>query len=187
MITFAYSDNSQAVAKSLAGFQDAMADQAPALGEIADDFREMVARQFASEGRAEGMPWAARHHPSVPSSLRRGSAKRGVVKARPGQALYRMVTGQAQGLPLLVRTGALRDSLTRKGAAGHVEELDRQTLSIGSRLSYALFHQLGTRRMAARPIVVLSDARGAKWTAIIRGAIETQSALLGAKELGGGK
>lgn len=174
MVTFAYADNSEAVAKSLGEFQEAMADQAPALGQIADDFRELVAEQFATEGRAAGAAWAVR-------------ARRGGPRGRPGQTPYQLAQGPAQGLPLLVRTGALRDSLTRPGAAGRVEQMDRQTLSIGSRLPYALFHQTGTRRMAARPIIVLNDERTAKWTGFVRGVIEEKTALLGAKELGGPK
>jgi phage gpG-like protein len=166
MITFAYSDNSEAVEKSLAGFQAALADESSALGEVADDFGEMVAEQFASEGRAQGTPWAPR---KLPSSLSRGGAKRRVVRASTA--------------PLLVRTGVLRDSLTRRGAAGHVEEMDQQTLSVGSRLPYAIFHQLGTRRMSARPLIVLSDTRSARWSEFVRNAIEEKTALLGAKEL----
>jgi phage gpG-like protein len=77
----------------------------------------------------------------------------------------------------------LRDSLTRRGAAGHVEEMDQQTLSVGSRLPYAIFHQLGTRRMSARPLIVLSDTRSARWSEFVRNAIEEKTALLGAKEL----
>jgi len=164
MITFAYSDNSEAVEKSLAGFQAALADESSALGEVADDFREMVAEQFATEGRAEGTPWAARK------------------SARVGADGVRPLRGERRS-PLLVRTGALRDSLTRRGAAGHVEEMDRQTLSVGSRLPYAIFHQLGTRRMPARPLIVLSDTRSARWSEFVRNAIEEKTALLAAKEL----
>jgi phage gpG-like protein len=166
MITFTYSDNSEAVEKSLAGFQAALADEASALGEVADDFREMVAEQFATEGRAGGTPWA----PVAPRS-RRGT---GVPP----------VNTRRMRVPL-VRTGALRDSLTRKGAAGSMEDTDGQTLSIGSRLPYAIFHQFGTRQMPARPLIVLSDARSAKWAEFVRRAIEEKTHLLGAKELGG--
>ena len=87
--------------------------------------------------------------------------------------------------PLLVRTGALRDSLTTPGAAGSVEELDGGSLTLGTRLPYAMFLQLGTRRMPARPLIVLSDERSQRWTEIISSAIEEKTALLGTKELGG--
>lgn len=171
MIQFTYDINSDHVERVLSHFQDALADNAPALREIADDFREMVAKQFASAGRAEGTPWAPR--------------RRGGPRGRPGQA--RLPDGQAQGLPLLVRTGALRDSLTTSGAAGSVEELDGGLLTLGARVPYALFHQLGTRHMQARPLIVLSDARSQRWTEIVRRTIEDKTVLLGAKELGATK
>jgi len=167
MIAFTYADNSEAVSKALAGFEEALADNAPALREIADDFREMVAQLFSSEGRAGGTPWPARK--SV------GTARR---VARTGRSITS---------PLLVRTGALRDSLIGLGAAGNVEEIDEGSLTLGTRVPYAIFHQLGTRRMPARPIIVLSDARTERWTEIVRSAIEEKTALLGAKELGGEK
>ena len=60
MIAFTYADNSDSISRALQSFEDALADNAPALAAVADDFREMVAQQFASEGRAEGTPWPAR-------------------------------------------------------------------------------------------------------------------------------
>ena len=43
MIQFTYTDNSEAVDKALANFQSSLADEAPALQAIADDFRAMIA------------------------------------------------------------------------------------------------------------------------------------------------
>jgi len=172
MITFAYADNSETVTKSLANFAAAISDQGEALREIADDFREMMAERFASEGRAEGTPWAERKSRSRVGAVRpsTGSGPRAKPRGEP---------------PLLIRTGALRDSLTRRGAAGSFEELDETTLALGSRMPYAIFHQLGTRHMPARPLIVLTEARAAKWTEVVRGAIERRTTLLGLKELGG--
>jgi phage gpG-like protein len=175
MIEFTYTINSKPVEKALGNFQASLADQSPALRRIAGDFREMIDRQFATEGRAEGTPWAPRPHPSVPSSVRRGGAKRGVVNTRPGAQ---------HAAPLLIRTGALLRSLTGRGAAGHVEQLDDHSLAIGTSLPYALFHQTGTRRMPARPIIVLSGARSERWVEIVRRNIEEKSLLLGARDLG---
>ena len=160
MIEFTYSINSKPVEKALGNFQASLADQSPALARVADDFREMIARQFSSEGRTEGTPWP----PLAPSTLRR----------RPGKA----------GGPILQSTGALLRSLTAPGAAGHVEQLEAQSLAIGTSLPYALFHQTGTRRMPARPIIVLSGARSERWVEIVRGGIEEKALLLGAKTLG---
>jgi phage gpG-like protein len=159
MIEFSYAVNSESVDEALEGFQESLADQQPALAAIADDFREMIAEQFASQGGAEGTPWA----PLAPSTLRRRRASPSILYA----------------------TGALLRSLTEPGAAGHVAELEDQSLTLGTRLPYALYHQTGTRRLPARPIIVLSEARAERWTEIVRREIEGSTELLGTRELGG--
>lgn len=158
MIEFTYAVNSEPVENALATFQESLAEQSPALRRIADDFRAMMARQFATEGWAEGTPWAER----APSTLRRRRASTSI----------------------LYETGALLRSLTEPGAAGHVEELEGYSLTLGSRLPYARYHQTGTRRMPARPLIVLSGARVERWTEIVRRSLEEKTLLLGAKELG---
>jgi phage gpG-like protein len=166
--------NSEPVEQALRAFQDSLMDQAPALTEIADDFRAMIAEQFASEGRAGGTPWAA----LAPSTVRR---------RRSGT--------------LLNVTGALLSSLRDVGAAGHVEEADGQTLTLGSRLPYAMYHQTGTgvgfgqtympvrvkgqRGMPMRPLIVLTPDRVERWTELVQQALEKKTLLLGPKQLGG--
>lgn len=159
MITFTYADNSETVEKALEAFESALADNRPALAEIADDFREMISEQFATEGRAGGTPWA-------PLALRTLRRRRGA------------------GSTILYSTGALERSFLDPLAAGRVEELEEQSLTLGSNLPYARYHQTGTRRMPARPIVVLSGARSERWMEIVRRGIEEKTLLLGAKELG---
>jgi phage gpG-like protein len=158
MIQFTYAVNSEPVENALATFEEALAEQSPELMSIADDFREMIAQQFASEGLAEGTPWAA----LAPSTLRHRRASTSI----------------------LYQTGALLRSLTEPGAAGHVEELEGYSITLGSQLPYASYHQNGTRRMPARPIIVLSGTRAERWTEIVRQEIEQKALLLGAKELG---
>lgn len=158
MIEFSYAMNAESVEDALGAFQESLVDQAPALAQIADDFREMMARQFASQGSAEGTPWA----PLAPSTLRRRRTSPSILYA----------------------TGALLRSLTEPGAAGHVEELEDQSLTLGSGLPYALYHQTGTRRLPARPLIVLSGTRAERWTEIVRRGLEEKTLLLGAKELG---
>ena len=159
MIQFTYTLNSEPVENALAAFGESLADQAPALASVADDFREMIAQQFASEGRAEGTPW-----PELsPATLRRRHAS----------------------TPILYKTGALLRSLREPGAAGHVEELEGYSLTLGSRLPYAVYHQTGTRRLPARPIIVLSGARSERWAEIVRQQIAEKTLLLGPMQLGG--
>jgi len=85
MIQFSYDINSDQVERALAGFQGALADNAPALREIADDFREMIAQQFASEGQAEGTPWAARKTSRQPQTWRKAAMSAPALVARTGR------------------------------------------------------------------------------------------------------
>jgi phage gpG-like protein len=135
----------------------------------------MVTEQFASEGRAGGTPWAA----LAPSTARR----------------------RRTGTSLLNVTGALLASLTDAGAPGHVEETDGQTLTLGSRLPYAIYHQTGTgtgygqtflpghtkgqRGMPMRPLIVLTPDRAEHWAELVREQLVGNTPLLGTKELAG--
>lgn len=172
---FNYELNSEPVTKALESFEASLADNSPALKLIADDFREMITEQFATEGRAGGTPWAA----LAPSSAR----------------------GRRAGSTILNSTGALLASFTDSGAAGHFEEADGESITLGSRLSYAMFHQTGAGRGAgqsslapsrgqgrglpARPIIVLSDERTGRWVEILAQSLHDKAVLLGGKELGG--
>lgn len=189
MIDFTSTANSEGIARVLENFQASLADNSRALAGVADDARQMIVEQFATEGAAGGTPWA----PLAPSTLRRsGGARAGI----------------------LYVTGALFGSLTDKGAPGHVEELGSQSLLFGSRLPYAIFHQTGTgigygqttvarrsqspagsrsgrkaagpgrgRALPMRPLIVVTDARAERWTEIVRAGIEQKALALGAKEL----
>jgi phage gpG-like protein len=172
-MTFTADLNSETVRQALRALQDSLADQSPALREIADDFRAMMAEQFASEGRAGGTPWA----PLAPSTARR---------RRSGA--------------LLNVTGALLSSLRDVGAPRHVEQIDRQTLTLGSSLPYAMYHQTGAgagygqthmparvkgqRGMPMRPLIVLTPDRVERWTGLVQQALEEKTPLLGPKQLG---
>jgi phage gpG-like protein len=162
MINLSYAMNSEDVLRNLSNFQDSLADNSDALAAVADDLRQMIAEQFATEGAAGGTPWA----PLATSTLRKSR------RARSG---------------ILNLTGALLGSLTDPGAPGHVEQTDSGQLLFGSTLPYAGFHQTGTRRMPARPIIVLSGDATARWLEIVRNSIEEKVALLGTWELGGTK
>lgn len=165
--------------RALENFQVSLADNSAALAAIADDLREMVSQQFATEGRAGGTPWAE----LAPSTLRRSRRRRAGI---------------------LYSTGALLGSLRAIGAPGHLEELDRQSLLFGSRLPYALFHQTGTgigfgqtqlpvgrgrkpsgrgRALPMRPLIVMTEARAERWVEFVRTSLQEKTVLLGTKEL----
>jgi phage gpG-like protein len=60
------------------------------------------------------------------------------------------------GQKILSLTGALRESLTARGA-GAIYVATAQELNIGTSIHYAKYHQTGTSRMPARPPVDLND------------------------------
>jgi phage gpG-like protein len=162
MMNFSFNTNSQTVLGGLTDFQDSLADNTSALAAVADDLREMIGEQFSTEGAAGGTPWS----PLATSTLRKSRGLRSGI---------------------LDLTGALKGSLTDPGAPGHVETTDGQQLLFGSELPYANFHQVGTRRMTARPIIVLTPDRITRWVEIVSGQIEEKTVLLGTGELGGRK
>jgi hypothetical protein len=59
----------------------------------------------------------------------------------------------------LVRTGALKASLSRRGAPHQVLERTDSELTIGTTRQGAIHHQRGTKRMPARPPIDPSDAQ----------------------------
>ena len=107
-----------------------------ALTEAAAELRHRLVLQFESEGSAYGARWLPR-------------------KARDKDLPHR---------PLLFRTGRLKRSFTDPESPDHREQIeteaDRPSLLFASRVLYATFHQWGTRRMPARPILtpeILTD------------------------------
>jgi phage gpG-like protein len=60
---------------------------------------------------------------------------------------------------ILIRSGALFSSWTQKQDPDHIEEIDGDTLTFGSSLDYAAYHQTGSGRgLPARPITITEDA-----------------------------
>jgi phage gpG-like protein len=183
MNDFQVSINSDALDRTLENFQASLADNSPGLVAVADDLREMIAQQFATEGAAGGTPWA----PLAPSTLRK-----------------------RRGLGILNSTGALLGSLVDVGAPGHVEETDGQQLLFGSELPYAVFHQTGAgiglgqlqlsgltrkskrsagpgrgRALPMRPLIVATEDRTAKWVELFRAQFDARVPVLGTAQLSG--
>lgn len=61
-----------------------------------------------------------------------------------------------EGDGILVRTGAMRESFTRKGSKYNVFKRSGNTLDVGSKIPYAHFHQQGTAFHPVRPIVFMT-------------------------------
>lgn len=74
--------------------------------------------------------------------------------------------------PLLVKSGRMKDSYLNVGDRDNVNEQTALTLSYGSKNPYAGFHETGTSRLPARPVVSdLSDAFNARVVSYIDGYI----------------
>jgi phage gpG-like protein len=168
------STNSQDVQKELEDFQASLGDFSGALTSIAEDFGQMVAEQFATQGESGGTGWAD----LAPSTRRR---KRG-------------------GGGILYDTGVLLRSLVDPEAPGHVETGGKLSLTIGTDLPYAMFHQTGAgwglgqaslpptprhgHGVPMRPILVLTADHQKRWVGFVLRQIQSEARTLGLAELG---
>jgi phage gpG-like protein len=134
-------------ALQLERFLDILADDVDnfkdAFKEMADDFRETEENIFNSSGAFEGnSAWAP---------------------LKPGYASLKAL--KVGNKPILTYKGDLRKSLSTRGS-GHVERITKDTLEIGTRDKKAIFHQRGTRKMAQRKVVDLTDPQKRRWVRI---------------------
>ena len=121
--------------RGIARFADGVADYRPVWAFVADDFYSQIGRQFRSEGVAGGEKW---------------------------EALTAAYSGWKEahfpGKPILERTGELLDSLTDPNSPNAVRIEERKSLTLGSSVPYAIYHQTGTKNMPARPEIQLTEA-----------------------------
>lgn len=89
-------------------------------------FYRMVQQDFLLEGGGSGASWA----PLSPAYQQWKSAR-------------------GFGNRILVRSGALKASLSGPAAAGAIFHANADSLEVGTSVPYALFHQLGTARRGA--------------------------------------
>jgi len=135
--------------RAIRGLEDIPQDLSPVFEMISEDFRKTEAEQFEKEGSHEGnQKWADL------------SPKYAIVKAFKWGAV-----------PILTASGKMRDSLTVKGAEGHVNDITAQVMTIGTDIGYAIFHQMGTYKMPARKPIELSDKQKTRWGRITRTAL----------------
>ena len=109
--------------------------------DIGADFHEMEARQFDSEGGYGGTPWAPL------------SKNYAAWKAR-----------NFPGNQILVLSGQLKESLIE----GDADIIEAMHAFYGTRLPVASFHQFGTSRMPARPVVFMTDEDLTRWTKLVQ-------------------
>lgn len=103
-----------------------------------DAIRLGFQENFSAESAGSGAKWQALAPSTVRERLRLGYGAR----------------------PILVRSGSLLNSLM--GGTDSVEEFstsnDGWVLSVGTKNKYAIFHELGTSKMPARPFIEISQS-----------------------------
>ena len=120
-------------------------DPRPALEDVRKDFFDVERGWFDSEGRGS---WA----PLSKATLRSKPMGRGI----------------------LVRTGALRSSLTSAGARYGYNRINRATLFVGTTHPAAEFHEAGAPRanLPRRELIGVDEQDIERWTGIIGKYIE---------------
>ena len=112
----------------LTRFEDRVQDAAPAFDAMADHVVTMNQRQFDGQGTYYGGGWSAL------------SPKYAAWKAK-----------QRPGASILVFDGTLRESLTERPFG--VDEITNKSMTVGTGVEHAKYHQDGTDKMPARPIL----------------------------------
>jgi phage gpG-like protein len=119
-----------AMARGVARFTEGLADYRPLWGAIEDDFYAAEQEQFRTEGAGMALHWTA---------LSASYAK--------------WKETHFPGRLILERTGDLRHSLTDRRDPNALCIEERETLTLGTNIPFAIFHQQGTSKMPARPVM----------------------------------
>lgn len=136
---------------ALTGIEHRLIDLVPAYEAIAAAFRRIEQRRFDSEGPG----WAELAASTVAQRERLGIGGSHPILSRKG------IVDRGR------RGGQLRTSLTTKGAKNSVVRPEVDGLFVGTADPVAKYHQEGTAKMPARPLVDLNEADAAVFGGII--------------------
>lgn len=128
---------SREIDRTLTRITHDITDAGPLWQSLANRFATLEAQQFATEGIAAG----------------------GWEPLSPRYAAWK--ARKYPGAPILTRTGKLRRSLTVRPFG--IERITPDSMTIGTDIPYATYHQHGTARMPARPIVAMTEATRRDW------------------------
>jgi len=122
--------------RGIARFSEGVADYRPIWPVIEDDFYAQEQAQFKAEGAEGGEKWQA---------------------LSPEYAGWK--AAQYPGTRVLERTGDLERSLTKAGDPNGVRIEARKTLTLGSKIPYAIYHQSIQPRkvLPRRPEIMLTE------------------------------
>lgn len=119
------------------------ADLRPAFLRVIEDFQAGERALFETQGRSEGLDWP----PIRPDTIRRHPERLGPMEM----------------------TGALKRSLTRRGAKYSIRKIEADMLTVGTRDPVSNLHQHkrpGSRN-PRRPVLFVSKERGSRWIDIL--------------------
>lgn len=134
----------------LVGLAERAENLTPVFRAWAKDFNRIEMEQFDTRGGRGGMPWAPLARGTVMYKLRKG-----------------------QNPAALRATDQLYNSLTKWPAKRAVRRVGKGVFEIGTMDEKAGFHQGGTRRMPARPIVVLTKEDRLRWLEMLNLYVST--------------
>lgn len=112
----------------LTKLQDRVQDAEPVFQAMADHVRTMNQKQFDKQGAYYGSSWS----PLTPKYARWKA------KVRPGKKILEF-------------DGLLRESLTQRPFG--VDEITSKSMTVGTEVDYATYHQNGTKHMPARELL----------------------------------
>lgn len=130
-------------------------DLRPAWPLIAEEFYRIEEEQFDSQG-ARVNQWAELSH---------------------GYAKWKAINYPGQ--PILQRTGALKNSLTNQHDANAIYDAQSDSLTLGTSLGYAQYHQAGEGKLPQRPPIELRDDDFQKLGEIARDELQDMALELG--------
>ena len=122
------------VSRELLRFSGRATNAAPAFAMIADDMREIIDKQFETEGKRSSGGWAPLALSTIDSKARAGLDPR-----------------------ILHATLDLRRSLTEKDDSAHFEHITPVSLTLASQVEYGKYHQTGTLKMPRRRPVEFTE------------------------------
>lgn len=139
-------------------FGEGVQDLRPAWKLISDDFYEMEANLFKSQGASGNEAWK----PLAASTLRR-----------------------KKGPSILDETGALRRSLTQSGGK-NILSIKKMEVRMGTRDPKAKFHFYGTRRMPRRRPIQVTPNDTRRWVKLMQRHLVSIAKDAGLLSYGGG-
>jgi phage gpG-like protein len=142
-ITFEVAGDEQ-LKRSFSRFGEQAKDLSEPFREIVKDFHKIEKKQFESEGGYGSGGWQ-------PLSPRYAEWK---AKKHPGR-------------PIMVLSGLLKESLLGDNPYS-VENITPKSMEVGTVVNFAIYHQKGTSKMPARPLIQLTDADKKRWVKYIQ-------------------